>query len=118
MKTTNLVCAPWLLATLAVCLLSLPACKKEPVPGPPQEYYGVKVDWLKLDSVFTNASAEVQNSVALVKRHYRYGLFPQALAELGRLAKFPNLTEEQKKLVSDLTEQTKQVIAKTPAPGR
>lgn len=48
----------------------------------------------------------------------RYGQFPQAMVQLDKLAHVPNLTEPQKKLVNDLLEQTKQVIAKAPPPGQ
>lgn len=113
MKTTN-----WMFAAVTVFLLSSVGCQKEQPQGPPQEYYGVKVDWPKLDTSFANAAPDVQNSVASVKRAFRYGLFPQALAELDKLSKNPSLTDDQKKLVSDLIEQTKQVITKTPSPGR
>lgn len=108
----------WMFATLAVGLLFPVACKKEQPQGPPQTYYGVQVDWPKLNATFTNASQDVQTSVASVKRNFRYGLFPQALMELDKLSKNPQLTEPQKKLLSDLIEQTKQVVAKTPVPGR
>jgi hypothetical protein len=112
MKTNH-----WTWTFLAVGLVALAGCKKEnQAPGPPQKFYGVQVDWLKLDPTFANASPEVQNGVLIVKRNFRYGMFPQAVAELEKLAKNPALTEPQKKLVGDLIEQTKQVIAQAPAP--
>jgi hypothetical protein len=112
MKMTN-----WLFAIFAVCLLGLAGCKKaDQSVGPPQEYYGVKLEWQKLDTAFTNASPEVQASVSLAVRGFRYAQFPQALVELDKLANNPNVTEAQKKLVNDLIEQTKQVIAKAPPP--
>jgi len=48
----------------------------------------------------------------MAKRHIRYERFPQALVELNKLAQNPGLSEPQKKVVSALIEQTKQVIAK------
>ena len=107
----------WVFTTVAVCLVAIAGCKKaEPAEGPPQEYYGVKVDLPKLDATFANASPDVLDSVAQAKHGFRYELFPQALAALDKLSKHPALTEPQKKLVSDLIEQTKQVIAKAPPP--
>ena len=108
MKTTHC-----LFALLGVWLVALTGCTKTEQTGPPQEFYGVKVDLPKLDTVFANPGPEVQAGVAMVKREFRYGRFPQALAELAKLASNPNLTEPQKKLVTDLTEQTRQVMAKT-----
>jgi len=115
MKTTYCV-----IALLAVGLVAISGCKKaEQVQTP--EAYGVKVDLPKLDTVFVGADEQVQASVGSFRRCIRYRQFPQALAELGKLASQPALTEAQKKLVSDLTEQTKEVMAKAtaaPVPGR
>lgn len=108
---------PWILALLAVCLGAVAGCSRAGGPaGPPHEYYGVKVDLPKLEAGFTNASPDIQSRVALVKRAFRYSVFLQALVELDQLSSKPDLTEAQKKLVGDLIEQTKQVIAKAPPP--
>ena len=56
------------------------------------------------------------HTAALINRSLRYAQFPQAVAELGKLANNPNLSEPQKKVVNDLVEQTKQVIANSKAP--
>ena len=115
MKTTN-----YLLAVLAIGLLAPLGCKKADQPsGPAAEFHGVKVDMPKLETEFASASQEAQNHVANLKRFFRYGQFPQALVELDQLSKTPNLTESQKKLVSDLIEQTRQVITQSsPQPGQ
>ena len=115
MKTTDC-----LFAILVIGLLALVGCKKaEQAAGPTTEFHGVKVDVPKLDSEFTNASQDVQDRVSVIKRFFRYGQFPRAVSELDQLSKMPNLTESQKKLVSDLIEQTKQVITKVPPqPGQ
>src|SRR5204863_2756635 len=106
----------WTLVILAVCMFGAASCKKQETGGPPQEYYGVKVDWPKLNTVFSNATPEVQASVEILKRDYRYAQYNEALPELEKLSNDPNLTAPQKKLLTDLTEQTKQVIAKAPPP--
>jgi hypothetical protein len=102
-----------MMALLAVCLVTFAGCKKAE-QAEALEFNGVKVDLPKLDVVFVGASDQVQANVAMFKRFFRYGQYPQALAELGRLASQPSLTEPQKKLVNDLTEQVRQVIAKAP----
>jgi hypothetical protein len=103
------------LSFLAVCLLGGAGCKKrEQYVGPPQEYYGVKVNWAKLSTEFTNASPDIQANVSLAVRAFRYALFTNALVELDKLVSNPNLTDAQKNLVNELLEQTKQVIAKAP----
>jgi hypothetical protein len=105
----------WLFALLAVCLVAFAGCKKAGQAETP-EFYGVQVDLPKLGLVFAGASEQVQANVATFNRFFRYGQYPQALGELDRLASQPSLTEPQKKLVGDLIEQTKQVIAKVPPP--
>ena len=84
--------------------------------GPPQEYYGVKLNWSQLNTAFTNASSEAQNDAYMAVRAFRYSQFPQAMVQLEKLANDTGLTEAQKTLVAELMEQTKQVIAKAPAP--
>src|SRR2546427_1952475 len=103
--------------TLALALLALTGCKKsEQLSGPPQEYYGVKLNWSQLNTAFTNASPELQNDAYLAVRAFRYSQFPQAMIQLEKVAGNPGLTEAQRTLVNELMEQTKQVIAKAPPP--
>ena len=115
MKTTNFV-----FSILAVCVVAFAGCKKaDQSQGFSQQYYGINVDWPKLDTEFANAGQGVQDGVTLVKRFFRYAQFPQALMELDKLSNNPNLTEPQKKLVNTLIEQTRQVIIKAPPqPGQ
>ena len=106
-------------ALLAVCLAAFTSCKKsEQTVAPDTEYNGVKVDWPKLQAEFANSDPELQKAAAMAVRHIRYSLFPEALGALERLSAGPNLTEAQKKLVADVTEQTKQALAKAPAPAQ
>lgn len=104
-----------MLALLALCVASFTGCKKT---GQAESYevQGVKVDVPQFDGAFASANPEAQASVAMFKRCFRYGQYPQALAELGKLAKQPSLTSPQKKLVETLMAQTKEVIAKATAP--
>ncbi len=101
---------------LAVCLLAFSGCKKADQQSSAPQFHGVNVDLPKLDTEFATVGPEVQDSLSLVKRFFRYAQFPQALMELDKLSNNPSLTEPQKKLVKDLIEQTKQVITKTPPP--
>jgi outer membrane murein-binding lipoprotein Lpp len=114
MKTTN-----WVIAILAVCTVALAGCKKsekQTAAGPRTQYLGVQVDWPKLDAEFASATPELQASAAEIKRDFRYSLFPEAMVALDKLSNAPNLTESQKKLLTDLMEQTRQVIAKMGTP--
>ncbi|MCX6913268.1 MAG: hypothetical protein WCK27_02325 [Verrucomicrobiota bacterium] len=106
-------------APLAICLLASAGCKKSGEAAPPKtDYHGVSVDWPKLDTEFANSDPEVQAITYLAKRHIRYERFPEALVELEKLSSNSKLTEAQQKVVSALTEQTKQAIAKAPPPGQ
>jgi hypothetical protein len=106
-------------ATVLIAFLAGSGCgKPQDQPGPTPIYYGVKVDLPKLDSDFAKANPDVQAAAAQVKQLIRYSQLPQALAALSQLAANPSLTEPQKKTVNDLTDQLKQVIAKsTPSPA-
>ena len=106
-----------LYALLALCLVPVAGCKKSgQTVAPNTEYYGVKVDWPKLDAEFVNCDPELQAGVDMARRHIRYSRFQQALVELDKLSRNPKLTESQKKAVSGLIEQTRHVLAQAPAP--
>jgi hypothetical protein len=108
-----------ILSLLSVCLVAFASCKKSDQPvAPNTEFSGVRVDWPKLDTEFAGSDQELQKAASLAVRHIRYAQFPEAVADLERLSDDPKLTEAQKKLVSDLLEQTKQAMAKAPAPGK
>ena len=114
MKTTHIF-----LSILAVCVVALAGCKKSDESAAlTQAYHGINVDWQKFDAEFANAGQDVQDSVNGVKRFFRYAQFTEALMELDKLSNNPNLTEPQKKQVSGLIEQTRQVITKAPTPGQ
>ncbi len=108
----------WLLAAVLLSLLGPAGCKKAPAPGLPHEHYGVTVDWPKLDSEFAGSTdPELVASAALVKRAFMYHQFGKAMVELDKLASNPKLNDSQRKLVNQLLEQTKQVLAKAPPSG-
>jgi hypothetical protein len=114
MKALNGV---WIL--LAVCFLAFAACKKSGQGvGSNTDYNGVTVDWPKLDTHFANGDPEAKTAAYQAKRNISYGRLPDALADLEKLAGNPNLTDAQKKVVAELTEQTKQAIAKAPPPPK
>ena len=113
MKTIHYALLP-----LAVCLLIFAGCKKAEPVSSAQQFHGINVDLPKLDTDFAAAAPDVHESLTTVKRYFRYAQFPEALAELEKLSQNASLTEPQKKLVTDLISQTKQVIAAPPAPGQ
>jgi len=93
--------------------LALAGCGKAKTEAPVQQ--GVAIDLPKLNEAFANATPELQNSVMAVASGVRYGEHAAALAALDKLAKAPGLTDAQKKIVSEVTEQVKAVASKAPA---
>jgi hypothetical protein len=109
----------WLVTAFAIGVATCGAvsgCSKKVQQTSSPEISGVIVDLPKLSQTFTGAPPEVYAYVANVHRHFRYKQYPMALAELDKLAAEPALTEAQKKLVCELIEQTRQVIAKAAQP--
>jgi hypothetical protein len=101
---------------LAVSFLAFAGCQRHKAVAPNTEYYGVKVDWTKLDAAFTHSDPALRAGAALAKRHIVYRRFAQAMAQLDQLVTDPNLTESQKKVVGEVIEQTRQAMAHAPPP--
>jgi hypothetical protein len=112
MKIVNLM-----MMLLLAGVFGLTGCGKEQPAAPVVE--GVSVDLPKLHEAFATASAELQTGVSEVTMGVRYRDYPRAIAALGKLASAPGLTEPQKKILGDITEQIKQLASKAPsAPPR
>jgi hypothetical protein len=109
MKTTNS-----LLVILVACLLALVGCGKSNKGSDQSDTAGINLP--KLQEAFPSPTPEQQSAIAKVFEGTRYGLYPQALAALDKLAADPKLTEPQKKAVNDLIQGIKQTMAKAPAP--
>jgi hypothetical protein len=73
------------------------------------------MDLPKFQQAFPSPTPEQQANIAKVSEGVRYGLYPNALAALDKLAADPALTEAQKKAVSDLVAGVKQTMAKAAA---
>ena len=71
------------------------------------------MDVAKLQQAFPSPTPGQQSALGKVQQSVRYGLLPDALASLDKLASDPSLTEPQKKAVSDMIEGVKQALAKT-----
>src|ERR1039457_5985614 len=71
------------------------------------------MDVAKLQQAFPSPTPGQQSALGKVQQSVRYGLLPDALASLDKLASDPSLTEPQKKAVSDMIEGVKQARAKT-----
>jgi len=94
-------------------LLLVGGCgKKQPTASPAYEINGVKVDVPKLQEAFAGSPPEIQADVNQTTRNLRYGMYEKSLMALDRLSTNPALNDTQKKVVNDVIEQMKQLIAK------
>ena len=94
------------------CLFATSACKKSQPQTAGQDRYGIGIDWPRLDTEFQNNDPAIQAATVSIKRSILYHQFPQAIANLEKLAGNPALTDPQKKTLADLRDQTQQVMAK------
>ena len=118
MKLHNLLLA----AILAIGIAGMVGCGKKQAQQnatAPMIVEGVSVDLPKLQqSIDSSGNADLQSSVRSVLMAFRYRQYDKALMEMEKLSNDPNLTEEQKKLASQVFEQVKQVATKAPAPAQ
>jgi hypothetical protein len=77
---------------------------------------GVRIDLPKLREAFGTANPEVQKALSEVALGIRYVNYASALDALGKLASAPGITEPQKKIVAEVTDQVKQVASKDTSP--
>jgi hypothetical protein len=95
---------------LLVVMLALAGCGKAPPPPPPTSA-GVTIDLPKLQAAFSSPSSEMRVPLDEVAFGLRYDDYNKSLAALAKLASAPNLTEPQKKVINDVTEQVKAAAA-------
>ena len=103
----------------AAGMVALGGCKKSAAPPPGAiQVGGVRMDLPKLVKESQTASPEIQAAVKQIDMAYRHGRFGTMQTELEALSNNPDLSAPHKKLVGDLIEEVKQVIAKMPGPPR
>jgi hypothetical protein len=97
-------------------LVLLGACSKssEADKLPPMEFEGVKVDTPRLMAEFLDAPPQLQKPVNDAVTKVRYKLYLQAMMELDQVLKSPGLNDKQKKLIVQVIDQLKEVLAKAP----
>ncbi len=107
----------WMAVVLAAGMLTFVGCsRKEKLPDS-QEVAGVSVDLPKLQKAFEGAKPEILDTVTQVSFGLRYGDYMKSLAALDKLSSDTTITEAQKKVVTDVIEQVKKVMAQAPAPA-
>lgn len=111
MKTTK-----WIIAGLLAGMLALVGCSKAPKIPDTVEVEGVQVALPALQkSLSGSTDKDVQGSLAKMTYGLRYRDYAVLQAELGKLESNPSLKPDQQKLVSQVQDQVKQVVAKAQA---
>jgi uncharacterized lipoprotein NlpE involved in copper resistance len=111
MKTAN-----WMMMFLLAGVLALVGCGKAKEEPRTMVAEGVQVDVPKLEAAFATVGPELQKNVGEVRVALRYADYPTVLSALDKLANAPSLTEPQKKILSVVTDQVKQVASKAAVP--
>jgi hypothetical protein len=106
---------------IVVCLLALAlapvGCGKKEAPQAGQSQT-VTIDVPKLKAAFASAAPELQALSAQVIRNVEFGRsYSAGLADLDKLANAAGLTEDQKKVVEEVTAQVKKIMAPAGAPA-
>jgi hypothetical protein len=109
MKKLNCLCV-----ALAFVALAVAGCSKSAQAPAVPEINGVKVDFPKLQHTFESAGPEIQQNVSETIQGVRYGMYEKSLEALDKLANDSNVNAEQKKVVNELIESVKQLMAKAP----
>jgi hypothetical protein len=107
----------WMRVGLAVLLVLPCACSKSGQADkvPPMQIEGVNVDIPKLTAEFVNAPPEISSRVTDGVSRLRLRRYDQCLSILDEVLNKPGLNDKQKKLLTQVTGQLKEVVAKTEA---
>jgi PBP1b-binding outer membrane lipoprotein LpoB len=100
----------WILGLLMVSTLVFAGCGKSDQPAPADSTVRA-IDASKFRPAFSSASVETKAIVDNVMMSIQGVNYKGALAGLHKLAHLPDLTEPQKKVVADLTEQVKRKLS-------
>jgi phosphopantothenate synthetase len=90
--------------------MTFAGCGKSKI-APPLAINGVTIDLPKLQRTCGSSSPTIRDSLDKVRLSIRYADYRTALEELGKLANNPDISEAQKKTISDVSEQVKQAFA-------
>jgi hypothetical protein len=78
--------------------------------------FGVSIELGRLRQEFQNASPELQDTVRQISIEAHQWRLAQMMVDLDKLGNTPGLIDPQKKVVSDVLDQVKEVLAKKGTP--
>jgi hypothetical protein len=81
---------------------------------PPMEFEGVKVDTPQLMAEFVSAPPDLLRPVNAAVTNLRYKKYLEAMMGLDQVLKNPGLNDKQKKLITQVIDQLKEVQGKAP----
>lgn len=96
---------------LSAASIGFAGCGKNTKAAPPVALNGVSIDLPKLQQCCGSSEPAVRESVDKVRLSIRYADYRTALAELGKLSNNSDLSEAQKKIIYDISEQVKKAFA-------
>jgi len=97
-----------MICLLAVALAPVGCSKKDAQSGQPQ---AVTIDVPKLRNAFASASPELKGMSDEAIKYVEFGRsYSKGLGLLDQLANAPGVTEDQKKVVAEVTEQVKKMM--------
>ena len=109
--------AKWMMVLVLTGLVGVVCgCSKASPPAQEQgtpKIYGTEVDMPKLQAALEkSADPEVKKSAETVSSQFRARNYTTLMAELNKLANNPNVTEDQKQLISTVTNQLQQALGR------
>ena len=106
----------WFIIILLAVALAPVGCGKKETPPTSAQPQPNSVNVPKLRAAFESASPELKAMSDEAIKYIQFGRsYPTGLATLEKLASAPGLTEDQKKVVEEVTGQVKKMIS--PAAG-
>jgi len=100
-----------------LALLLLPGACSKSDKLPPMQIQGVNVDIPQLSAEFVDAAPAVQSRVTAGVSKVRLNRYLEGMKEFDEVLNSPGLNDKQKKLLTQVLGQLKEVVAKAPAQG-
>jgi hypothetical protein len=97
-----------------LALLLLPSACSQSKKLEPMQIQGVNVDIPQLSAEFAHAPPELQSRVTDGVSKVRLNLYLRGMMEFDEVLNSPGLKDKQKKLLTQVIGQLKEVVAKTP----